>query len=171
MSQDSFKNYSLVQIASWQVDGLEQDSSVEEIAGLPQMQRGAVWGPQQVEMLWDSVFRGFPVGAIILSKPIDGQGFKKSVVNAKIEQDKSPTHHILDGQQRTNAIAWGFDYPDPEKEIDKTQCVWIDLNPPKGLKGGRKYLFRVTTKAHPWGFQKNESFGRLGLQKIKEFND
>ena len=33
---------------------------------IPVFQRGLVWSPAQVELLWDSVMRGIPIGCITL---------------------------------------------------------------------------------------------------------
>lgn len=44
-------------------DWLSKDSEVE----LPAMQRGFVWKPSQIENLWDSVFREFPMGSFLLT--------------------------------------------------------------------------------------------------------
>ena len=54
---------SLAQIASWQNT---TKATSEIIAKVPSLQRGAVWKPGQVELLWDSILRGFPIGAFVL---------------------------------------------------------------------------------------------------------
>jgi Protein of unknown function DUF262 len=62
---------SIRQIAGWQIPHLAAaDDTIK--AALPALQRGAVWQPRQVEELWDSLFRGFPVGAFLLA-PFDEQ--------------------------------------------------------------------------------------------------
>ena len=160
--------FSLENIASWQNEKLLKP---EIIAGNPSLQRGAVWEAQQVEILWDSIFRGFPIGAIVLSKKIDKQKTKTSDLGGVL---KGVTHHILDGQQRTNAIAWGYDDLDDYLPIskDKVQCLWVDLSPGRRLKtqgNSRKYLFRITTKAHPWGFRNDEKSSPLEIRKRLKF--
>ena len=76
--------YSLNEIASW----VEDNSDVE----IPALQRGLVWKPNQVELLWDSILRGFPIGSFMLS-----------------ETDKQQnSYYLMDGQQRFNAIAIGY---------------------------------------------------------------
>lgn len=59
--------YSVLDIAAWQ--GLDERKS-DRIVSLPALQRGAVWKPQQIENLWDSLFRGFPVGSFLMA-PFD----------------------------------------------------------------------------------------------------
>lgn len=159
----------LKQIASWQVDGIENDSSIT--ASVPSLQRGAVWEPQQIEMLWDSIMRGFPIGSIVIAKKIEGQNNQRSptqTVAAHIIKETS--HHILDGQQRCNAIAWGFVNP-WENGLSDDVVLWLDLKPGDRVKKNttRKYLFRVTTKAHPWGFHHGDEARNLSAGDIEDF--
>ena len=63
-------------------------------------------------MIWDSIFRGFPIGSLVVTDPLvtqkrvpgkveatEGNGWKGVAITTK---------HLLDGQQRCNAIALGF---------------------------------------------------------------
>lgn len=162
---------SLKQIASWQ-PGIQADSSTI-IASIPSLQRGAVWEPQQIEMLWDSIMRGFPIGSIVIAKKIDRQNDKAAITSDKNTDTERPesTHHILDGQQRCNAIAWGFVNPWNESLSDDI-VLWLDLKPGERLKNStRQYLFRVTTKAHPWGFRANDEAGYLTAGNIRTAMD
>ena len=60
---------SLRDIAAWQFPQLAQNMANQRppiVAAIPSLQRGAVWKPQQVELLWDSILRGFPIGALVV---------------------------------------------------------------------------------------------------------
>ena len=48
--------FHLKEIASW-------DKSI-----IPDLQRGLVWKPRQMELLWDSILRGFPIGSFIFAE-------------------------------------------------------------------------------------------------------
>ena len=52
---------------------------------LPPVQRGLVWNAVRVEVLWDSILRGLPIGTFSV-KAGDG------------------SWDLMDGQQRSNAI-------------------------------------------------------------------
>ena len=78
--------FTLQEIANWQLH--PADSLVE----LPSIQRGFVWKPKQVEDLWDSILRGFPIGSLLFSKTGD-----------KL--------HLMDGQQRSTSIFLGYFNP------------------------------------------------------------
>lgn len=98
---------------------------------IPEIQRGLVWNATRCEVLWDSILRGIPIGAISLRPTNDG------------------CWEIFDGQQRSNAVAMG--YAKWQSLTKDDSILWIDLNPEK-LKE-RKFVLRVTTPAHPWGYR------------------
>ena len=60
---NSVDAYTIYDIAKWQVE-LEEKISEEQTGGiqLPTLQRGFVWQPHQMEALWDSILRGYPIG-------------------------------------------------------------------------------------------------------------
>lgn len=167
---NSYHILTLKDVASWTpfID-LEKANNSEIIAGIPSLQRGAVWEPQQIEMLWDSIMRGFPIGSIVIAQRIKNQNDKRHDARANDTESSPPaTHHILDGQQRCNAITWGF--VDPwNKKLSDDVVLWLDLKPDTRLlkNSTRKYLFRVTTKAHPWGFRHDDQAGNLTTENIR----
>ena len=170
-NMSSYEHLTLKHIASWQVSGLETDSSSSIIAKVPSLQRGAVWEPQQIEMLWDSIMRGFPIGAIVIAKKIKNQKDQSSPTSEGTQVTQETTHHILDGQQRCNAIAWGYVNPWKENHSDDI-VLWLDLQPGNRIKNTtRKYLFRVTTKAHPWGFDHGDDARNLIVSDIQKFKE
>jgi hypothetical protein len=136
------RSYSLIEIASWQKDlGLSIQTHDEFKIALPSLQRGFVWKPNQIEALWDSILRGYPVGAVLMSQ------------TGKVKE-------LLDGQQRSTSIALGFINPFHKSEsieifnIKKNvPIIWIDLKPVEQSKYGLKYGLRVLTRSHPWGYQ------------------
>lgn len=157
----------LQNIASWQIPDIRSATSPEWLAGIPALQRGLVWDAQQIEFLWDSLMQGYPVGSIVVTDVIAGQSTKPSDIIQKAI-GLEPSHHVLDGQQRCNAIAWGFANPWQTSGNSASQILWIDLAP-KLKNSTRQYLFRLTTKAHPWGFAKDDASGPVGIDKRQEF--
>ncbi len=135
--------YSLREIANW---------SINKHVAIPALQRGLVWAPLQVEMLWDSIFRGFPVGSFVVTKSMDNAS--QSTESATTET----SYFLLDGQQRYNAISLGFQ----PVSHDSKAVLWIDLLPPKNNNSTRKHWFKVTTSSHPWGFGNDDACSLLG---------
>lgn len=176
----------LPHIAAWQIasaPAVPGPASNPIIAALPAMQRGAVWKPKQVEMLWDSIARGFPIGALLLS-PFDAA---RGVQLARHEQDglAEPNYHLLDGQQRSTAIALGFVNPwqgtpevagantssSEENIVAKVSAVlWVDLAAPVETSDA-EFVFRVLTRSHPWGYKRNKPEETLTVKAIRDALD
>ena len=142
--------FSLKEIATW----LQSDNEVQ----LPAFQRGFVWKVSQIECLWDSIFRGYPIGAMMLSE-----------VGGKMD--------LLDGQQRAISIALGF-YDPWTKAIEKLgnainlPVVWIDVCPkPETKVNGYKYSFRVVTRSHPWGYSQHNNSSILNVKARRSANE
>ena len=68
------KTYSVSEVSSWERDGIVE---------VPALQRGLVWEPHQVELLWDSILRGFPIGAFAFT-PVRGN----EVQHVKVEDNR-----------------------------------------------------------------------------------
>lgn len=131
-------SYTLWQIASWTSD----DSEVL----IPALQRGLVWKPRQVELLWDSILRGFPIGSFMLSDIDKNEGSGK--------------YYLMDGQQRYNAISIGFNTVKNARAV-----LWIDLLPPSSKNSTRKFWIKATTNPHPWGFKNDDDANRLNTSE------
>lgn len=142
----------LKEIADWQLD------SEKAMVELPPVQRGFVWKPKQIEDLWDSILRGYPIGSFLFSKTTD-----------KL--------HLMDGQQRATSIFLGHFNPYNSANSTKTwsikgelPIVWLDINP-KIKPDTSKYLFRLTTRAHPWGYQANNNDTKLTVAERRKALD
>jgi hypothetical protein len=144
------------QIASWKIP-LHDDIPTPAIrAEPPELQRGLVWNPLQIELLWDSLLRGFPIGSLVVCR----------VRIPALDEVVNITHDLLDGQQRAQAITLGYEDPF-EKRSNAESILWIDLN--ASNSGSRKFLFRVTTTAQPWGYRRrDDKLERLSLPQIRD---
>ena len=88
------------------------EASVEELVGmiergalrLPEMQRQYVWKATRVRDLMDSLYRGYPSGAILLWENDEEVPLRDFAV----QQEQSPystTRLLLDGQQRLTSLS------------------------------------------------------------------
>ncbi|WP_215862763.1 DUF262 domain-containing protein [Acidithiobacillus concretivorus] len=153
----------LAEIAAWQIP---QEKPGVIVAALPALQRSGVWKVRQIEELWDSILRRFPIGAFIISPPngaLNQQNFK-----LQSDQDDlpEPTHLLLDGQQRATGIALGF-YDLWGYDIKEAKSVlWLDLaEAPKNREV--EFVFRVVTQAHPWGYKRSEPDDTLSANQVR----
>ena len=165
---ETTKILKLKDIAYWWLPEQMKDEVPETLAALPSIQRGFVWGTDQIELLWDSIAQGFPLGSLLLTKydtnlrestnTTSGQGNDGELEN--------PEYLILDGQQRATAIALGFRdiWSTPQYEVK--EALWVDLV--KLNKEERKFSFRVVTKAHPWGYKRTNPKSRLNAYMARE---
>jgi hypothetical protein len=159
---------SLQTVASWQ---LRTISAFEDdlVAALPALQRSSVWKGHQTEALWDSLLRGFPVGSFLLTPFGNGtRGVQPFLFKDQCLVDRSPSHHLLDGQQRATAIALGFADPWHEKFEYIPGVLWVDLAPPKEASDEREYVFRVLTRNHPWGYRASRPEERLEFSAMRK---
>ena len=124
----------MMELKSFNLFDLGYDVHSNKIMDIPNIQRGLVWKPRQIELLWDSILRGFPIGTFTIVK--------------SIEEATGAQWELVDGQQRLNAIQAAFD----KIEKNSSCIVWFDLDPDKNWALDRKYYVRVTTTAHPWGY-------------------
>ena len=136
--------FTLREIASWQLKAKESEVK------LPLVQRGFVWKSQQVENLWDSILREYPIGSFLLQKTND-------------------TYYLMDGQQRATSIFLGFF--NPYISTDETKAwsikgelpvIWIDICPVE-KPDTSKFLIRLTTRSHPWGYQAKDNSKKLSV--------
>lgn len=134
-------------------------------AELPALQRGAVWRPVQVESLWDSIMRGFPIGSFMLMPYERALGHQDMLLASGPAAD--PTHMLLDGQQRATSIALGFYKPwASTNDNSAPAALWIDLGAPPTTE--RDFSFRLVTRAHPWGYPVSSERQRLELSQMRE---
>ena len=95
---------------------------------IPDVQRGLVWNPTQIAELWESIFEGYPIGALTVYK----------------QEDK---WQLIDGQQRWHAIKLGLHPDEKQKAMTILWTVWENQQD----KWEFKHLM-VSTRRHPWGF-------------------
>lgn len=165
--KDDLENGSLLSIK--QINELQNLRDEVRRVSLPKLQRGRVWRPHQIELLWDSLLQEFPIGSFLFTPYIETQGSKDG---------ERSDYHLLDGQQRMNAIVLAF--TDPWNLVKQTnncassstsnvhEALWIDLQPLTDDPHGRLFTFRVVTRSHPWGYTRNNSKDRLSGSAIRQ---
>lgn len=114
---------------------------------LPNIQRPFVWKKDQIERLYDSILREYPIGTLLIWKTksdlkrrkfIDNYKSGISLSNFYIPQDKSQKMMVLDGQQRLQSLFIGLmgSYDGEELYID---ILSGDLVAPEDIKFGFKF--------------------------------
>lgn len=73
---------------------------------IPKFQRGFVWTRQQILDLLDSIYKGYPVGSLLLWRTSDKLATERNIGGFDLPEtaEQYPTNYILDGQQRITTI-------------------------------------------------------------------
>ncbi|MGC4096875.1 MAG: DUF262 domain-containing protein [Nitrospira sp.] len=131
-------------------------SSERRSIELPVFQRGTAWNEARIELFWDSLARGYPIGTLLLSTM---RVKSRSIPNAHNEGSTLQTSTseaydaiVVDGQQRCVALKLGFRDWHP----GDTNRLWIDLVSAAEFFKRAPYLpnanpFRLCSSANPWG--------------------
>lgn len=96
MSADS----TLFKKVDYDINKLLADIDVGDI-GLPDIQRPFVWKPSKVRDLFDSMYRGFPVGYLLFWENYERKDTRQIGTDRK---QKPPRLLIVDGQQRLTSL-------------------------------------------------------------------
>ncbi len=73
---------------------------------LPKFQRPFVWKRKRVLTLFDSIYRGYPIGSILLWLSSEKLSSEKNIGDLIIKErnETFPTYYLLDGQQRLSSL-------------------------------------------------------------------
>jgi uncharacterized protein with ParB-like and HNH nuclease domain len=98
--------------------------------GLPEIQRPFVWSNAKVRDLFDSMYRGFPVGYLLFWENASPNGSKRIGVGEKAHAN--PSRLIVDGQQRLTSLFAVFRGQSVLDEDFKNRQIEIAFRPRDG---------------------------------------
>lgn len=96
--------------------------------GLPDLQRPFVWSNSKVRDLFDSIYRGYPIGSYLLWRNSSLNAKSHHIGVEKKEHDE-PNLLIIDGQQRLTALYSVFRDKFVKDEIYQDRKIVISFNP------------------------------------------
>lgn len=96
---------------------------------IPTFQREVVWDKVSVKKLWDSIYKFYPIGSILVWKTDMKLQNHKSVGGHKISDDteRKEYQYILDGQQRTTSLLTSLFGGEIENKPDFNPKLYVDL--------------------------------------------
>lgn len=97
---DNMKKETVFNITQYQLNHLITNIDTGEIA-LPDLQRPFVWDNTKVKELFDSIYKGLPIGMLILWKINESNNEFKPI---GLDKKTTPSKLIIDGQQRLTAL-------------------------------------------------------------------
>jgi hypothetical protein len=115
---------------------------------IPQFQRDFTWKEGQTKLLVDSIARNYPVGSLLIlgkndevplkSRKLDAtyppkRSEENSDLNNQLDEPRSESYYVLDGQQRLTSIARVFLDANPKRnyyfDLRKMHEIFHDENP------------------------------------------
>lgn len=92
---------------------------------IPRFQRGFVWEPDRVAYLMDSIYKGYPVGSLLLWRTGEQLKDERNLGPFTLPkpEDKFPIDYVLDGQQRLTSIFAVF-----QSSLESDGSIdWMDI--------------------------------------------
>lgn len=133
--------------------------------GLPDLQRPFVWLDNKVRDLLDSMYKGFPIGYIMLWEAPDNYE-RTSHIGTEAKKFEEPQDLVIDGQQRLTALLaamYGFEIKDKNY---RSRYIRISFNP---LKENFKVWNSATDKDPEYISQISDVFKEEELHSISRF--
>ena len=106
---------------------------------IPEIQRPFVWEASEVRDLMDSLYKGFPVGYLIVWKNPD--------IKLKNGTISSGKRIMIDGQQRVTALTAAIVGQEIVDADYKKKRIKIAFNPPRAIAGEEGSPFEVCNPA------------------------
>ena len=128
---------------------------------LPPIQRSIVWNNARIIDYWDTLFRGWFPGLIMVREVKSEKISYRPGQETKLENTEEGDLELFDGQQRLATILLGYG----EGPFSRTHRLWIGVPKPEKNDNIR---FRVTTTGQPFGYQVSEPNQKLPVKIRRE---
>jgi len=91
---------------------------------VPAFQRGFVWEPDRVAFLMDSIYKGYPFGALLFWRTSEQLQTENKLGPFDLPEPQAdyPIDYVLDGQQRVTSIFGVF-----QTELEGESSTWKDI--------------------------------------------
>ena len=141
---------------------------------LPNIQRSFVWSEDQIERLFDSIMREYPISTLLVwrtnsdiryRKFIDNYHSKIRLTDFYVPQDKKTKLLVLDGQQRLQSLYIGL-----KGSYEKRELYFDILSGDAVMPEDIRYRFKLfdpQKAAFPWIKFKDIVFIRVFFDRFK----
>lgn len=143
--------------------------------GLPDLQRPFVWLDNKVRDLLDSMYKGFPIGYIMLwAAPDDYE--RTSQIGVGIKKYDTPQDLVIDGQQRLTALLAAMYGIEVKDKNYKSRRIRISFNPIKedfkvwtsATEKDPEYIDAISDVFAANAIHANSKFRRDYIQRVNE---
>ena len=110
----------------YSIRGIVESVSSGQIR-IPAFQRGFVWDSERVAYLMDSIYKGYPFGALMFWRTKEQLLFDRQLGPFQLPDPKEdyPVDYVLDGQQRVTSIFGVFQTD--QKPAQGEEAGWMDI--------------------------------------------
>ncbi len=97
---------------------------------IPAFQRGFVWEPERVAQFIDSLYKGYPFGALLLWRAKEQLEVERELGPFSLPDPKEdyPIDYVLDGQQRVTSVYGTFQTPQTMTPNDDWKEIFFDYS-------------------------------------------
>lgn len=93
---------------------------------IPEFQRNWKWKPEQVQKLFDSLYRGFPIGSLLMWRRPRATELLEIGQLSILAGERQDAWAVIDGQQRLWSLVGTLAHPGPRPGPDDPFAVWFD---------------------------------------------
>lgn len=97
---------------------------------IPTFQRNVAWDAENIKKLWDSIFKFYPIGSLLIWKTDEPLEYHRKIGGHHISKNNGNTfNYLLDGQQRATSIFLSCkgQKGDVAKDLMFDPIVYVDL--------------------------------------------
>ena len=113
-------------IKSYYLHNLLNDIETGIIA-LPELQRPFVWNNTKVRDLFDSLYKGLPIGYLLLWEVATEEKYKN--IGYRVDKKRDPRFLVIDGQQRLTSLYAVIKNQEVYDEKFRTRKIKVSFNP------------------------------------------
>lgn len=112
----------------WDINKILQEAQAGNLQ-VPVFQRNFCWRPEDILNLFDSLYKGYPIGNLVLWRTTP-TGNTRATFGASSFKQKRPAEAwlIIDGQQRITSLVGALLAPPEGTAPIREFCVYFDLN-------------------------------------------
>ena len=103
---------------------------------IPAFQRGFVWEPERVAQFIDSIYKGYPFGALLFWRANEQLRIEKQLGPFFLREPKEdyPIDYVLDGQQRVTSVYVSFQTKQAMDSAEDWRDIYFDYSLPDDVQ-------------------------------------
>jgi hypothetical protein len=150
-------------LVQWRIESINDDIGNKSRLLLPPIQRSLVWNNEKIIHFWDSLFRAYPAGMMLVHQA--KQGGKGYGPDGRIDDAFEADYQLFDGQQRLAAILLGFGLG----PLAAGRQLWVDLG--SAPSSDLLWCLRMNSQSQPCGYQIANPNNKYSLAERRDWHE